>query len=172
MPLGTPTRKCKFRSPVFFEYAITDAVAAGASSLLTVAQADRVSFEQLRTLRGVHGAFARARARIVKPLVLLAEVDAVHISRRAPGYVGFLQLDYEPLRGLHLIATTELLDQGVHDAGPGGVAFAQVPGAGKPRAGGWASVDWFFLPQLEARVDVVARQDAGAYVLAQLHAYL
>jgi hypothetical protein len=154
----------------FFEYAFTDGLAAGVSSLITVAQADRVSFEQLHTLRGAHGAFMRAR--IVKPLVVMAEADVVHISRRKPGYVSYLQFDYEPLRGLHVMCTAELMDQGLHDAGPGGVPYARVAGAGKPRPGGWVTVDWFFYSQLELRVDLIAREGTGGYVLAQIHAYL
>jgi hypothetical protein len=140
------------------------------SSLVTVAHADRVSLEQLQTTRGVHGAFVRAR--LIKPLVLLAEADLLHTSRRAPGYTDFLQLDYEPIRGLHVFGTVEMLDGGRHHAPAVGFAPEQWAGEGKPRAGGWLSADWLFWQQLDLRVDMIARQDSGAYVFAQLHAYL
>ncbi|HEY6881878.1 MAG TPA: hypothetical protein VI299_27810 [Polyangiales bacterium] len=153
----------------FAEYAFLPALAVGASSLITSAHADRTSFEQLKTLRGVHGAFLRAR--VVKPVVVLAEFDVMHSSRRALGYTGFVQVDYEPLQGLHVMCTAELLDQGKPDAGPG-LPITAVAGAGQVRPGGWFTLDWFFYSQLDLRVDVIARQDAGAYVLAQLHTYL
>ncbi|MDB4991464.1 MAG: hypothetical protein JWN04_6642 [Myxococcaceae bacterium] len=154
----------------FAEYLINDGLGIGVSSLVTAAHADRVSFEQDRTVRGVHGVFMRQR--IIKPLVVLAEADLMHISRRDVGYAGFGQLDYEPIQGLHLITTVEVLDQGLHHPAPVGISYDNVPGAGKPRAGGWVSADWFFYSQLELRVDGIFRQDSGAYVLAQLHAYL
>jgi hypothetical protein len=154
----------------FAEYLIGDGIGVGASSLITEAHADRVSFEQEKTLRGVHGIFYRQR--IIRPVVVLAEADLMHISRRQLGYVGFCQADYEPLHGLHLIATVEVLDQGLHDPANVGIHYESLPGAGKPRAGAWLSADWFFYSQLELRVDGVFRQDTGAYVLAQIHAYL
>jgi hypothetical protein len=154
----------------YAEYLINDAIGVGASSLVTAAHADRVSFEQDKTVRGVHGVFYRQR--IIKPIVVMAEADVMHISRRQLGYSGFGQLDYEPIQGLHLITTVEVLDQGLHDRAPVGISYDSVPGAGKPRAGGWLSADWFFYSQLELRVDGIFRQDSGAYLLAQLHAYL
>jgi hypothetical protein len=154
----------------YAEYLINEGIGVGVSSLFTVANADRVSFEQERTARGVHGAFVRSR--IVKPLVVMAEVDLMSMSRRDLGYVGFAQADYEPIQGLHIIATVEALDQGLHHEVAGGLPYASVPGAGKIRGGGWLSADWFFYSQLELRVDGIFRQDSGAYVLAQLHAYL
>lgn len=154
----------------FAEYLVSNDVGVGVSSLITAAKADRVSLEQEKTTRGVHGAFTRIH--FAKPMVLMAEADAMHISRRALGYVGFAQLDYELSQGLHLIGTGEALDMGRHDAEPGGFQPEKAAGEGKARFGGWLSVDWFFLPQLELRVDAIGRQDAGGYLLAQLHAYL
>jgi hypothetical protein len=154
----------------YAEYLVNDGLALGISSLVTVAKADSVSFEQERTLRGAHGAFARAR--LIKPLVLLAEADVVHTSRRVLGYVAFAQLDYEIIQGLHLFTTLELEDRGKHDTAAQGISYQSVPGAGSPRAAGWLSADWFFWNQLELRVDALFRQDAGATFLAQIHAYL
>lgn len=152
------------------EYAVNDGLGVGVSSLLTVAKADRVSFEQLSTTRGVHGAFARAR--LTKPLVLLAEADVLHTSRRGLGYAGFAQLDYEFIQGLHAIGTAEVLDRGLHDTKPGTTPYSAVAGQGNPQAGLWLSLDWFLLPQLEARIDGILRQGSGASFLAQIHAYL
>jgi len=154
----------------FAEYAFTNGLAVGVSSLITEARADRISLQQLKTIRGVHGAFARAR--IVKPLVVLAEADLLHSSRRSAGYAGFVQLDYEPIRGLHAMVTAEVMDRGGQDTPSGAAAIRTVAGAGQVRPGGWLTVDWFFYSQLELRVDVIARQGSGAYALAQLHAYL
>lgn len=154
----------------YVEASLGSGLATGVSSLITVADKDRVTLEQTKTTRGAHGAFARMK--LVEPLVLLAEGDALTMSRRELGYVGFLQADFEVTQGLHLIGTGELLDNGYRKPPAGAADVARLPGAGKPRFGGWASVDWFFLPQLELRLDLMGRQDGGGAALAQLHAYL
>jgi hypothetical protein len=48
----------------------------------------------------------------------------------------------------------------------------RTPGNGKPRFGGWATIDWFFLPNFEARFDAIVRQEADVWLLGQLHVYL
>lgn len=154
----------------YVEYAFLERVAAGVSSLVTAAQADTASLVDAHTTRGVHGAFVRASP--IKPLVVLAEFDLLHTSRRALGYVGYVQLDYEPISGVHVFATGELLDRGGRHVPSGAPPLPDVPGEGEPRLGGWLTADWFFLPQLEARFDMIARQDSGIYLLTQLHAYL
>jgi hypothetical protein len=108
-----------------------------------------------------------------KPFVLLAEGDVLHLSRHTVGYTGLAQLDWEVTQGLHLMPAAEVLDAGQRTLapGPGLAVIEKVPGAGKPRLGGWLSADWFFLPHLEARVDAILRQNGGAAML-QLHAYL
>jgi hypothetical protein len=154
----------------YLEASVVDGVALGASSLVTVAKADRVSLEQEKTTRGAHGPFARIR--VAKPFVVLAEADALHTSRRELGYVGFVQADWEVLQGLHLLGTGEVLDQGYRKPVVPSVDVARYPGVGKAAFGGWLSADWFFAPQLELRVDLIGRQNGAGTALAQLHAYL
>ncbi|MEZ4227436.1 MAG: hypothetical protein R3B13_41240 [Polyangiaceae bacterium] len=153
----------------YAELSVTPGATVGLSSLVTVAQADRVSLEQSATTRGAHGAFTRLV--LAEPLVLLAEADTLHTSRRKLGYVGMVQADYELTQGLHLIGSGEILDTGYREPASN-VDVPKVAGVGKPRFGGWVSLDWFFLPQLELRVDLLGRQDSGGAALAQLHAYL
>lgn len=154
----------------YAEAKVAEGFALGASSLVTVAKADRVSLEQSKTTRGAHGAFTRIV--VVKPFVLLAEGDVLHTSRRKLGYVGFAQGDWELTQGFHLIGTAEVLDQGYRKPVLPNADVAKYPGVGKPAFGGWLSADWFFLPQLELRVDLIGRQNGGSAALAQLHAYL
>jgi hypothetical protein len=154
----------------YFEATVTDGLALGASSLVTVAKADRVSLEQEKTTRGAHGPFTRVR--VAEPFVILAEGDLLHTSRRELGYVGFAQGDWEITQGLHLMGTAEVLDYGYRKPVVPGFDVPRYPGVGKPAFGGWLSVDWFFLPELELRVDLIGRQNAGGTALAQLHAYL
>jgi hypothetical protein len=119
------------------------------------------------TFRQAHGVFARyvpARA-----VVLQAETDLVVKSpARQPidvGLVGFLQVDVEPIQGVHLLATGELSNPQI---GPRGFDL-----------GTWGSLAWFFLPHVDARADVVFRSvvaDTGrsevTSFLLQLHAFL
>jgi len=118
------------------------------------------------TLRQVHGIFGRWAP--AKPLVMMAEVDALFRVNADAGYVAFGQVDYEPITGLHFIMTGEIMDQGryVTSTSP------PTPGRGNPKFGGWLSVDWFFFKQFEMRVDAMLRQDEPFTMLAQLHLYL
>jgi hypothetical protein len=157
---------------LFVETLVTEPFATGVSSLLTVAQSDIGTAEEEKTVRGVHGIFTRVK--VSEPVVVLAEADAMHKSRRDLGYVGFLQLDFEAVQGLHFGATGEALDRGYK---PGrsnvpGIDLPRTTGFGKPQLGGWLTVDWFFLPHLEARVDAIVRQQNPFTVIGQLHAYL
>lgn len=157
---------------LFIETLVTEPFATGVSSLMTVAQSDISTLEEEKTVRGAHGIFTRLK--ISEPLVVLAEADALHKSRRDLGYAAFLQLDYEAVQGLHFGGTGEVLDSGYERAASNvpGIDVARSPGFGKPQLGGWLTVDWFFLPHLEARVDAVFRQDNPFTLLGQLHAYL
>ena len=105
----------------------------------------------------------------IEQLAVLFEADVLFRTNTDAGYVGFLQADYEPIQGLHLMLTGELLDEGLStesDAVPIG------PGNGEPRFGGWASIDWFFFRQFEARVDFIQRQNDPFTILGQVHFYL
>ena len=152
----------------YVETIVAPGLALGVSSMLTRADADVWTLEQAPTTRAANGVFARAK--LAAPLALLAEADVLDTSRRSVGYVGFAQLDFEHRQGFHWILTGELGDQGAH-AATNGVAWPRLPGEGKPRVGVWGSVDWFFWRELDARFDLIGRQD-GATFLLQVHAYL
>ena len=59
--------------------------------------------------------------------------------------------DLEPVQGLHLAATGELLDRG-ETSGSGATL-----GRGKPQLGGWLTANWFFGPHFDLRLDAVFR---------------
>jgi len=93
----------------------------------------------------------------------------------ALGYVGMLTTDFEPLRGLHLALTGEMLNRGKLDAEPlgdGPAREVEGPGRGDTRFGLWSTVNWFILPHLDVRVDLVTRQGRPAMLQSQLHFYL
>src|SRR5262249_23032469 len=104
-----------------------------------------------------------------KPIVILAESDLLIVStKRRPTNVGMasmLQLDIEPIQGLHAIATGELLNAGVGDT--------------PTSFGAWASLAWFFAPHADVLFDLV-QQSVGAAgsrtgvtsLLFQLHGFL
>lgn len=155
----------------YIETTSFEPVAVGASSLLTFAKADVVTLDQKSTARGAHGLFMRAK--VSRPLVVFVEANALHTSRRDLGYVGFVQADLELVQGLHLGVTGEIQDQGyIRNTNADGTDVKREPGLGKPRLGGWGTIDWFFLPHLEARVDAILRQDTGFAAIGQLHMFL
>jgi hypothetical protein len=147
----------------FFEYSPSAAFALGVSSLIT--HADRDVLEAERSVwRHAHGLFARLTP--WKPLVLSAEANVLHLSRsRAGGEFGvaaLLQLDVEPIQGLHFVGVGEAYRP----------PFAETVGWGA-----WGGVWWFFAPHADVRVDLVTRQEPGSStpgvsLLAQLHLFL
>lgn len=149
----------------YVEVPVSPVTAIGVSSLVTTAKQDRVALDR-DVVRQVHG--ASLRTALTEELVLLAEADALIRSHREAGYVGFAQLDFEIIRGLHLMATGEVLDEGHVKGSP----TARAPGSGQPRFGGWGSVDWFCLPHVEVRADFIKRQADDTTILAQLHVFL
>lgn len=150
----------------FAELLVFDRTGVGISSLVTRANADLRTLEPDTTWRHAHGGFGRVTAS--DALVVLVEANALLGSRHDPGYVGMLQADYELVQGLHLMGTAEVLDAGFSSSG----GLERAAGFGEPRFAGWLSVDWFFLPQLEARVDAVARQNDPFALFTQLHVSL
>ena len=150
----------------YAEFVLGEKATVGVSSLYTEAKNDRVYIEGLRTARGAHGVFARTAPS--STISVLAEADVLHRSRREIGYVGFLQFDVEALSGLHAIATAELLDAGFPNKNPN--APARAAGLGEPALGGWLSLQWFFLPHFDLRVDAIVRSEK--MILSQLHVYL
>lgn len=140
----------------FAELQVADRVALGVSSLLTMAKADRITNDREDTTRGAHGVFARLAP--VREVVFLVEADALHRTRRELGYTGFVQADIEAVKGLHFGATGEVLQSGIEGV--------------DPQLGGWLTLNWFFLPHMDLRVDGLLRQNAETQILTQLHAYL
>lgn len=153
----------------YIEFAPSPSFTFGVSSLYTFAKDDRTEPAGLKTMRQAHGPFMRWSP--APALAILAEADVLLRSRREAGYVGFLQLDLEATRGLHFLATGELLDAGYPDR----ARLTQPPtsrsaGLGRPLPGGWLSLQWFFLPHFDVRVDAIIRQEKQ--ILSQLHIYL
>jgi hypothetical protein len=146
----------------FVEFSVAPRYAVGASSFVTHATADILT--QTNTTRQAHGVFARAAP--LRALVLLGEFDALLVSSPgAPGrngYAGFLQLDTEPIQGVHGMVTSEILNRG----GP----------TEHTNLGLWLSAAWFALPHLDVRADAIRRTYVGAPAtltyLLQLQAYL
>jgi hypothetical protein len=148
----------------FVELFAADEAFVGVSSLVTQALADVVTLESHDTVRQAHGVFGRVA--LAKTVVVLAEADILAKTRRELGYVGLLQVSVEPVRGLHLGVSGEVLDSG---------RIVDQPvqsGSGTARVGGWASVEYYFLPQMELRLDAVRRTDDPFMLLTQLHVYL
>jgi hypothetical protein len=109
---------------------------------------------------------------LAEPLYLMGEGNLLLATGAQRGYAGLLQLDLEVVRGLHMIATGEVLDEGYRDDPAAAVPPAITPGFGSAKYGAWGSIDWFFYKQLEFRFDVVARQESPLTLLAQLHFFL
>jgi hypothetical protein len=148
----------------YAEYLLTPTAALGASSLLTFANEDRLT-QQKRAVRQAHA--LTARVGLSPQWALLGEADLLKDGKRGWGGAGLVQLDYEALRGLHLVLTSELVDLGA----PGG-GRETAPGNGEPRMGGWLSLDLHFYSHLELRFDLVQRQESPLSAQAQLHLFL
>jgi hypothetical protein len=123
----------------YVEYAPVNHLALGASSLFHRATRDIIY--GVTDYFYANGGFVRWAP--VKPLVLLAEVDSVYQSLtwngHRGGYAGFVQADYEPQQGFHVMLTGESMDGG---------------SSGEPPSfDGWLSAVWFFLPHADVRFD-------------------
>ena len=162
----------------YFEYFPNPKTSIGVSSLVTVAKVDRLSPGGGTMTRMAHGGMFRTA--VGEKVVFVAEIDALTRSRHDVGYAGFAQVDYEPIQGLHFMATGEMLDEGHPHAtkdpqdpmGQKLITTPRTPGLGKPKVGGWLSAAWFFLPHFDVRIDGVQRTDEDLQILAQLHVYL
>ncbi|HLV67527.1 MAG TPA: hypothetical protein VKY73_17010 [Polyangiaceae bacterium] len=161
----------------YIELMTGDRSALGVNSLFTTANADRFLVEKKKTVRQAHGLFMRAG--LGERLALMAEFDFITRSRQKLGYAGFLQLDYEPAQGLHLIGTVENANTGfpsnpVIPSLPGLPEEQQkrLPGTGKNAMGYWISAQWFFVSHFDFRIDAILRQREPLQILSQLHVYL
>jgi hypothetical protein len=77
-----------------------------------------------------------------------------------------LQVDVEPVQGLHFMATGEALDRGQ----PEGAADS-APGAGEAVFGAWLSLNWFVYTHFDFRIDLLLRQEAPTTIQGQGHFY-
>jgi hypothetical protein len=150
----------------YLEFDASDGLALGASSLITYRNLDPVTLE--KTWRHAHGAFGRW-ATPYEPLVLLTEWDYVFESSQGSyykrGLVSYLQADWEPIQGMHVLATGEANKVGVHER-----AWSY---------GGWLSYAWFCAPHTDLRLDGIYQSlgssvgSSGVFtVLLQGHVFL
>jgi hypothetical protein len=155
----------------YFEYFPNPKTGLGVTSLVTVSKTDPITKSEAKSTRQVHGAMARAG--LSDRVALVAEFDGLFTSRRETGYVGFTQLDVEPLGGFHVFVTGEILDQGFPKPLVGATtAVARTAGEGKPKVGGWLSLAWFIYAHFDVRLDAIKRTGEDVSLLAQLHVYL
>jgi len=136
----------------------------GASSLVTVAQADIETL--LPRTRQAHGIYTVAAP--VNPLAVLAEVDLLADSidgQPSTGLVGSLVLDVEPTQGVHVQGIGEYCD-------------ADFATAGSTWTAG-AAAQWFLASRLDLRADAMygmlyctAGSTPGPLALLQAHFYL
>jgi hypothetical protein len=149
----------------YAEYILSPTFALGLNSMWTKARRDRLTLGNNGYVRGAHG--VTARAGIGEQFALLTEVDLLKSTGKGIGYVGLLQGDFEPLQGLHAMATVEVVNEGK----PKAASVAPTSGVGKLRHGIWLSAAYFFMTHLDARLDVVVRKDDPLTAQAQIHMY-
>lgn len=163
----------------YLEYSIDPDLALGVSSMLLYQQKDPLTVRddvtsfQREVLRHAHGLTARYNP--WQPLVLLAEADLMKKTGASIGYVGMATADYEPVKGLHFALTGEVLNRGTpypEELSPGVEDSPEGPGRGDTRFGFWGTINWFFLPHLDLRVDIVSRGRRATMLQTQLHFYL
>ncbi len=165
---------------VFFEWMPSTSVAVGASALITGAALARIDLDpSLAAAPTIRQNWAiHARISPAKPLVLLAELDAINNSQNVNnvaenhfGLAGLLQADLQVYQGVHILAAGEVFNGHIHE-------FNSI--YDQTTAVGWIGAWWFFAPHLDVRFDAVyssgsAGQQAlaqGASILLQLHGYL
>jgi hypothetical protein len=162
----------------YLEYSLDPELAVGVSSMLLYAQKepltirDNVTTFQRDVLRHAHGLTARYTP--FQALVLLAEADMVKKTGAGIGYVGMGTADLEPVQGLHFALTGEVLNRGKLDPEALDTFEREVegPGRGETRLGLWGTINWFLLPHVDLRIDLVTRQRRATMLQTQLHIYL
>jgi hypothetical protein len=148
----------------YFEWFFVRKASLGVSSLITRADGDLYASVRSPYVRQAHGMFSRVV--VAKSTVVLAQVDVL-VAKRSDarmGYDGLVQVDIEPITGVHVLPAMEIL---------------KAPGLGGPSLGGWLSAIWFFAPHIDFRMDGIYRsidtpagRVGGLTALAQIHAYL
>jgi hypothetical protein len=150
----------------YLEAQVAGGLALGASSLITHRSLDTVTLTE--TWRQVHGVFGRW-ATPYQPLVLLTEWDYVFESSRDSfhkrGLVSYVQADWEPIQGIHVLATGEANKVGMRER--------------HWSYSGWLSYAWFCAPHADVRLDGIYQSLGSAggrlgsfTVLLQGHMYL
>ena len=126
----------------YAEYAIRPNYAVGVSSLATRAEMD-LAFK-VPVVRMAHGAFARLSPH--EKVAILAEANVLRrqLEEEDPvdGYVSMLQVDFEPVQGLHLLATGESYRPDLEE---------------DDWLGLWLSAVWYVAPHVDLRVDSIRR---------------
>lgn len=162
------------------EYTFDERYAFGVSSLVTHAKRDYTElFNHAPMTRQAHGVFARLG--LHKVLTVLAEADYIGFTPGAvadapagspvahawKGVAGLLQVDVEPVRGLHFTPAFEAYKTG------DGVAEEGTSWSG------WLTTSWFFFSHLDARLDLVhskvfqgPRAQNQDVVMLQFHGWL
>jgi hypothetical protein len=162
----------------YLEYSVDTDLALGISSMLLYSQKepltvrDDITAYQRDVLRTAHGVTARYVP--FEMLVFLAEADMLKKTGSGIGYTGFGTADLEPVQGLHFALTGEVLNRGKPDVEVLEDSDRAVdgPGRGDTRFGLWSTINWFLLPHLDLRVDLVTRQRRATMLQTQLHFYL
>lgn len=149
----------------YAEYAVLPALALGVSSMAVRTELDLPLLTP--TWRHAHGVFARYSP--FRALVVNGELDFLHTSQPTPGStffggVGMVNVDLEPIQGLHVGPTLEVLARDFDQRASYGV---------------WASAWWFFLPHADLRFDAISNSIAIpggtsriVSAIAQVHVYL
>jgi hypothetical protein len=147
------------------EVPVADRASVGFSALLTRAELSTTAPSP--TLRQVYGPFARWAP--IEPVVLLVEADVFINNALGSGVLqtnaaSWLQVDWEPLQGLHFAPALETL------------TTYGVPGTA---VGTWLTIDWFCLPHTDIRLDGLYRYQPTSTsgtdtfsFLVQLHVFL
>ena len=148
------------------EVPVAERATVGFSALVT--RAEVTAFAPSPGLHEVYAVFSRWAP--VQQLVLVAEGDVFFNNTLGTGVLQpnaatWLQLDYEPIQGLHIAPAVESLNTyGVRGTG----------------LGAWLTLDWFCLPHTDIRLDGVYRNQPSSTspasnvfsFLVQLHTYL
>ncbi|MGO9064219.1 MAG: hypothetical protein ACLPM8_05840 [Myxococcaceae bacterium] len=147
------------------EVPVAERASVGFSALVTRAELSLSAPSP--TLRQVYGAFSRWAP--IEPVVVMVEADVYLNSTLGSGVVqpngtSWLQVDWEPIQGLHFAPAIETLTSyGVNGTG----------------VGTWMTIDWFCLPHTDIRLDGLYRYQPTATsstntfsFLIQLHTYL
>jgi hypothetical protein len=149
----------------YLEYLPVDRLALGVSSLVLHAVQDAALYGP--AWRQAHALTVRYSPAM--PVVLMAEGDLLFQSQpngvNDTGYASVLQADFEVVQGLHLIASGEATNATPKDTN---AMFL-----------GWGSVNWFFAPHADVRLDAIETSSRPAQVrvsstslVAQLHLFL